>query len=82
MPFGLQVIGPLRGDAALLAAAQAMEQAFQADAATRRPRPGIPGMPPPFGTATKSLTPSSRGTAARSQDCPIAVRSFSRSKRA
>ncbi|HEX5738945.1 MAG TPA: amidase [Hydrogenophaga sp.] len=41
MPFGLQVIGPLRGDAALLAASMALEQAFQADAATRRPRPGI-----------------------------------------
>jgi amidase len=41
MPFGLQVIAPVRGDAALLAAAQALEQAFQADAATRRPRPGI-----------------------------------------
>ncbi len=41
MPFGLQVIGPLRGDAALLAAALALEQAFQAEPATRRPRPGI-----------------------------------------
>lgn len=41
LPFGLQVIGPLRGDAALLAAAQAMELAFQTDASMRRPRPGI-----------------------------------------
>ena len=41
MPFGLQVIGPVRGDAALLAAAQALEHAFAADAATRRPRPGM-----------------------------------------
>lgn len=45
MPFALQVIGPVRGDAALLAAAQAMEHAFQADAATRRPRPGVPLTP-------------------------------------
>jgi amidase len=41
MPFGLQVIGPLRSDVALLAVAMAMEQAFQAEAVTRRPRPGI-----------------------------------------
>jgi amidase len=39
MPFGLQLIGRLRGDAALLAAAQAIEQAFEAEPALRRPRP-------------------------------------------
>jgi Asp-tRNA(Asn)/Glu-tRNA(Gln) amidotransferase A subunit family amidase len=41
MPFGLQVIGRLRGDAALLGAAQGLEQAFAATPACRRPRPDI-----------------------------------------
>lgn len=41
MPFGLQLIGPLRGDARLLAAALALEQAFAADPALRRPRPEL-----------------------------------------
>ena len=39
MPFGLQLIGPLRGDARLLAMAAALEQAFAADPALRRPKP-------------------------------------------
>ncbi|WP_066267937.1 amidase [Hydrogenophaga palleronii] len=39
MPFGLQVVGPFRADRRLLAAARAMEQAFEADAVLRRPRP-------------------------------------------
>lgn len=39
MPFGLQVIGRLRGDAALLGAASALEQAFAATPSLRRPRP-------------------------------------------
>lgn len=39
MPFGLQVIGRLNGDAALMGAARALEQAFDGDAALRRPRP-------------------------------------------
>jgi amidase len=39
LPFGLQLVGPLRGDAALLAAARALEQAFAADPALARPRP-------------------------------------------
>lgn len=39
MPFGLQVIGPFRGDLRLLGAALGMEQAFARHAALRRPRP-------------------------------------------
>jgi len=39
LPFGLQIVGPFRGDAATLAAAQAMELAFAADPALARPRP-------------------------------------------
>ena len=41
MPFGLQLIGRLRGDAALLAAAQALERAWAADSALRRPCPDL-----------------------------------------
>ena len=41
MPFGLQVVGPFRGDRALLGAAHAMEQAFNALPALRRPVPDL-----------------------------------------
>jgi Asp-tRNA(Asn)/Glu-tRNA(Gln) amidotransferase A subunit family amidase len=41
MPFGLQMVGRLRGDAALLSAAQALEHAFEAAPALRRPRPDL-----------------------------------------
>jgi Asp-tRNA(Asn)/Glu-tRNA(Gln) amidotransferase A subunit family amidase len=41
MPFGLQMVGRLRGDAALLSAAQALEHAFDAAPALRRPRPDL-----------------------------------------
>jgi len=41
MPFGLQLIGRLRGDAALLAAAQALERAFETTPELRRPRPDL-----------------------------------------
>lgn len=41
MPFGLQLIGPLRGDAALLGAAQSLERAFDTVPEMRRPRPDL-----------------------------------------
>lgn len=41
MPFGLQVIGPFRGDGELLGAAHAMEQAFETMPALKRSRPNI-----------------------------------------
>ena len=41
MPFGLQVVGRARGDAEVLAAAHAMEQAFAAIPALTRPRPDL-----------------------------------------
>ncbi len=41
MPFGLQVTGRLHGDAQLLAACQALEQAFEADDTLRRPQPDL-----------------------------------------
>ena len=45
MPFGLQVTGRFRGDRALLGAAQALEQAFGATLALRRPLPDTPKIP-------------------------------------
>jgi Asp-tRNA(Asn)/Glu-tRNA(Gln) amidotransferase A subunit family amidase len=41
MPFGLQLVGRLRGDVDLLAAAQAIEEAFAVDAQLARPRPDL-----------------------------------------
>ena len=41
LPFGLQVVGRLHGDARLLAAAHALEQAFAATPGLRRPRPDL-----------------------------------------
>jgi amidase len=41
MPFGLQCVGPLRGDARLLAMAAEIERAFEGDARLRRPRPDL-----------------------------------------
>jgi len=41
MPFGLQLVGRLRGDVALLGAARALEQAWQGDASLRRPVPDL-----------------------------------------
>jgi amidase len=46
MPFGLQVVGPFRGDVQLLSAAQAMEEAFERQPALRRPRPDIAKLRP------------------------------------
>ncbi|MCC7271764.1 MAG: amidase, partial [Alphaproteobacteria bacterium] len=43
MPFGLQLVAPRGGDHFLLGAAQALERALAADAATRRPLPDIKG---------------------------------------
>src|SRR6185295_1362962 len=47
MPFGLQLIGRLRGDAALLSAARAFEQAFAASPALCRPRPDLESLRSP-----------------------------------
>jgi Asp-tRNA(Asn)/Glu-tRNA(Gln) amidotransferase A subunit family amidase len=41
MPFGLQAMGRLNGDAELLGAALAMERAFEGDAAMGRPRANL-----------------------------------------
>ena len=41
MPFGLQVVGPFRGDLQVLSASLALEEAFAANPALRRPRPDL-----------------------------------------
>ena len=41
MPFGLQIVGPLRGDLKVLAASLALEQAFAGNPLLRRPRPDL-----------------------------------------
>ena len=41
MPFGLQLIGRLRGDVALLGAARALEHAWGGDVSLRRPLPDL-----------------------------------------
>lgn len=41
MPFGLQVLGPVRGDDALLGAAKAIEMLFAASPGFSRPRPDL-----------------------------------------
>jgi amidase len=47
MPFGLQLIGRLRGDAALLSAAQAIELAFAGDPVLARPEPDLDALRQP-----------------------------------
>ena len=54
MPFGLQVTGRFRGDAALLGAAQAMEQGFAAIPELRRPKPDLRKLAKPV-PALKSI---------------------------
>lgn len=46
MPFGLQILGPVRGDEALLAASKAFETLFAADPAMARPRADMATCPP------------------------------------
>jgi amidase len=41
MPFGLQAVGPFRGDLQLLGAAQALESAFARQPLLARPRPDV-----------------------------------------
>jgi len=61
MPFGLQLVGPLRGDARLLAMAQAVEQCFAADPALARPRPDVAALAAP-NPALRSIVTHPPGT--------------------
>lgn len=46
MPFGLQMLGPVRGDEALLAAAKTIETHFATNPDTARPRPDLTALKP------------------------------------
>lgn len=62
MPFGLQLVGPFRGDRRLLDIAQALESVCAGDPALRRPRPDLSALARPV-PALKSIVtdpPSSR----------------------
>jgi Asp-tRNA(Asn)/Glu-tRNA(Gln) amidotransferase A subunit family amidase len=64
MPFGLQVVGPFRADLAVLSAAHAMEQAFEAIPALRRPRPDLSKLTRPTPELKSIVThPPKAGTA-------------------
>ena len=65
MPFGLQLIGAPRGDAGLLAAARAIEQAFAGDPLLQRPRPDLAALarPSPSLRAIVTHPPSMRPAA-------------------
>ncbi len=54
MPFSLQLLGQLNGDANLLRAGQAIESFFESDEATRRPRPDLEALAP-SGTPLKAF---------------------------
>ncbi len=56
MPFGLQVVGRFRGDLALLAAAQSMEQAFASNPVLQRPRPDLSALRAPSVPLTSIVT--------------------------
>lgn len=47
MPFGVQLIGPVRGDGRLLDVSEALEGAFSTDDALRRPVPDLDALSKP-----------------------------------
>ncbi len=61
MPFGLQLIGPRRADAALLGTARAIEQAFAVDPILCRPRPDLSRLAQPR-PALKAIVTHPPGT--------------------
>ena len=56
MPFGLQIVGPFRGDLKTLSVAQALEQAFAAYPELRRPRPDLTRLTQPNPALTSIVT--------------------------
>ncbi|MEO7937031.1 MAG: amidase family protein [Burkholderiaceae bacterium] len=73
MPFGLQLIGPLRGDTQLLGMAAALEQGFAADPVLRRPKPDLQAlqMPQPLLRSIVTHPPGAGGVSAEAT--PTAV---------
>ena len=74
LPFGLQVVGRLRGDAALLAAARAIEQAGAADPLLCRPRPDLAKLRTPRPELKSLVTHPPLQEAAAGPADPLAVR--------
>jgi Asp-tRNA(Asn)/Glu-tRNA(Gln) amidotransferase A subunit family amidase len=69
LPFGLQLIGRLRGEGALLGAALALEQAFDAAPTLRRPRPDLAPLAAPRPELKSIVThPTGAGDAAPGGD--------------
>lgn len=73
MPFGMQVLGRPRADAALLRAAHALEGLFEADAEMRRPRPDITALRPPSVPLTSVVTHPPDPDAGGAQSARVAV---------
>ena len=76
MPFGLQVIGPLRGERGLLGAALAIEQAWAGDPALARPVPDLAALAARPQPALKSIVthpPVHDGSLPRAAAVPTAV---------
>ena len=64
MPFGLQFLGPVKGDPALLSAARAIETLLLKDSATARPRPNLDAVtPPPVGLRSMVTHPPAANAA-------------------
>ncbi|HTH74996.1 MAG TPA: amidase family protein [Trinickia sp.] len=56
MPFGLQIVGPFRGDMKTLAVSMALEYAFAASPVLRRPRPDLTRLARPNPALTSIVT--------------------------
>lgn len=56
MPFGLQIVGPFRGDVKTLAVSQALEYSFAASPALCRPRPDLARLVQPNPALTSIVT--------------------------
>ena len=67
MPFGLQLIGPLRSDARLMAMALALEQAFASDPVLQRPKPDLQALQKP-NPELRSIVTHPPGTAPGATD--------------
>jgi amidase len=72
MPFGLQLIAPLRADARLLSMAQALETAWAAEPALCRPRPDIDALRAPQ-PALRSIVTHPPGSGESSTDSSVAA---------
>jgi amidase len=73
MPFGLQVIGRLREDAALLRAAKALEEAWVGDAVTARPTPDFSALEQPRPELKSIVTHPPLVDGASGNAAPVAV---------